>query len=355
MPYATASGPTRYASSLITTTTPASSAHHRCGRISSEPSSRRDRARSRSPTWAETSSVSSAADAAPGVVGLRIQVRQRRRAAGRGAHAGPWGRLVSRSGSRAGWPSAGSGCRRRATRPSTSSATRSAAARSRRGARRSARSCRSGPSAGPARPWPRYGCPGRTAIVQHQHFGPADDRPGQGQPLPLPAGQGQALLADPGVEPPGQPATKSAWARRSAAHTSSSLPSGCPSSTFSRTEAENRVGSSNATATRRRRSARSRSRTSVPSKRMWPPETSYNRFDQGRQRRLCPIRSPRPRRWSHRAGRPARPRAAGPAGRPGCRRSGSGRPRTADAPAGAGAAAGRSGEAIVTGLVITSK
>ena len=44
----------------------------------------------------------------------------------------------------------------------------------------------------------------RQRIVEHEDPGPADDRPGQGQALPLAARQRQALLADAGVEAPGQ-------------------------------------------------------------------------------------------------------------------------------------------------------
>ena len=42
----------------------------------------------------------------------------------------------------------------------------------------------------------------RQRVVEDQHARPADHRPGQRQPLALPAGQREALLADPGVEAP---------------------------------------------------------------------------------------------------------------------------------------------------------
>ena len=69
---------------------------------------------------------------------------------------------------------------------------------------------------------------------------------GQRDPLPLPAGQRHALLADPGVEPPRQVVGEPACAAVSAASISSSDASGAPNVTFSRTLAENSVASSNA-------------------------------------------------------------------------------------------------------------
>ena len=44
----------------------------------------------------------------------------------------------------------------------------------------------------------------RQRVVEHEDPRPADDRPGQGEALPLSAGQGEALLADAGVEAPGE-------------------------------------------------------------------------------------------------------------------------------------------------------
>ena len=44
----------------------------------------------------------------------------------------------------------------------------------------------------------------RQRVVEHQHARPADHGPGQREPLPLPARQRQALLADPRVQPPRQ-------------------------------------------------------------------------------------------------------------------------------------------------------
>ena len=41
-------------------------------------------------------------------------------------------------------------------------------------------------------------------VVEHQDARPGQHRPGQREPLALTAGQGHALLADPGVEPPRQ-------------------------------------------------------------------------------------------------------------------------------------------------------
>ena len=41
----------------------------------------------------------------------------------------------------------------------------------------------------------------RQGVVEHQDLRRGEDRPGQREALPLPAGQAHALLADPGVEP----------------------------------------------------------------------------------------------------------------------------------------------------------
>ena len=41
----------------------------------------------------------------------------------------------------------------------------------------------------------------RQRVVEHQDLRRGEDRPGQRKPLPLPAGQAHALLADAGVEP----------------------------------------------------------------------------------------------------------------------------------------------------------
>ncbi|EFL36863.1 predicted protein [Streptomyces viridochromogenes DSM 40736] len=43
-------------------------------------------------------------------------------------------------------------------------------------------------------------------LVQEEHLGVADQGPGDGEPLPLPAGQPRAVFADQGVEAPGKPA-----------------------------------------------------------------------------------------------------------------------------------------------------
>ncbi len=41
----------------------------------------------------------------------------------------------------------------------------------------------------------------RQGVVEHQDLGCGEDGPSERQPLPLPAGQAHALLADPGVQP----------------------------------------------------------------------------------------------------------------------------------------------------------
>ena len=77
--------------------------------------------------------------------------------------------------------------------------------------------------------------------------------------------------------PHGRSRTKPAWAAASAASIASSSASGAPKPTFSRTLAENRVGSSNAQLTRARSSGSGRLRMSVPSSRMAPEVTSASR------------------------------------------------------------------------------
>ena len=145
-------------------------------------------------------------DPAPGVVGVRVQIRQR---------GGCVMFVTCSSTARPGWP-AGRGSRDR--RPSVRHGCR---------ARRSGRR----PAAPPGRPaWtvdarcattsavvagqhrpqrlldPGLGVDVQRGqrVVQHQHLRVADHRPGQRQPLPLAAGQRQALLADPGVQAPRQ-------------------------------------------------------------------------------------------------------------------------------------------------------
>ena len=118
----------------------------------------------------------------------------------------------------------------------------------------------------------------RQRVVQHQHRRARDDRAGQGKPLPLPAGQRQPFLADPGVEPPRQLVRRNrACATASAASISSSVASGRPSSTFSRTLIENSTGSSNTVAICCATTVRRRSRTSTPSRVIRPAVTSYSR------------------------------------------------------------------------------
>ena len=72
-----------------------------------------------------------------------------------------------------------------------------------------------------------------------------------------------------------------------AARMSSSLASGRPSVTFSRTLIENSVASSNAVATMRRRLCRVRSRVSTPSMVTRPAVASYSRGTSAGERRLA--------------------------------------------------------------------
>ena len=55
---------------------------------------------------------------------------------------------------------------------------------------------------------------GRGRVVEDQHPGIGDQRPGQRHPLPLPAGQREALLADHGVVPLRQPGDELVRLRR---------------------------------------------------------------------------------------------------------------------------------------------
>ncbi len=107
--------------------------------------------------------------------------------------------------------------------------------------------------------------------------GLAEDGPGQREPLPLPAGQRHALLADPGVQAPGQVVDELGLRRAERGPDESSVAPGLPSATFSLTLAENSVGSSNAQATsvRRRRAAGRGCR--CPSSRIVPPVASASR------------------------------------------------------------------------------
>ena len=77
--------------------------------------------------------------------------------------------------------------------------------------------------------------------------------------------------------PQGRSATNSAWAASRAARIASSVASLTPKPTFSRTLAENSVGSSNAQPTRLRSSGSGSSRMSVPSSVIRPPVTSASR------------------------------------------------------------------------------
>ena len=88
-------------------------------------------------------------------------------------------------------------------------------------------------------------------VVEDQHRRPGQDGPGQRHPLPLAAGQRHALLADPGVQAPGQVVHEAGLGRgqRRLDRPRRWRP-GAPKLTFSLTLAENRVGSSNAQPTR---------------------------------------------------------------------------------------------------------
>ena len=89
----------------------------------------------------------------------------------------------------------------------------------------------------------------RQRVVEHEHRGLRRDRPGEREPLPLSAREAEALLADRGVEPVGQVVDEVGLRDLERL---GAVPARCradaPSSTLSRTDAENSVASSNAIA-----------------------------------------------------------------------------------------------------------
>ena len=121
----------------------------------------------------------------------------------------------------------------------------------------------------------------RERVVEHEHRGPSRDRPREREALALAAGQAEPLLADRGVDAVGQlvdevrlgDVERPVQIRLRAVL----RPVGAPSSTLSRTDAENSVASSNAIATCVRSSLRVSARTSTPSIARRPPVTSKSR------------------------------------------------------------------------------
>ncbi len=154
--------------------------------------------------------------------------------------------------------------------------------------------------------------------------------------------------------PQGSSSTKPAWATCTADRTCSWLPPGVPSRTFSRTDAENSVGSSKATATLDRNSARSNSLMSTPSSAIDPSVTSYIRFT-----RLVSVVLPEPVAPTRASVSPGFSSRSMPRSRSSLLGAASAKwkrtPENVRRPRDCGAAVGSVGEVTVTGESITSK
>ena len=112
-------------------------------------------------------------------------------------------------------------------------------------------------------------------LVEDDHAGVGQQQPGDGEPLPLAAGEPVAALADDGVEPAGQARDQGASrARRSADHSSSSVASTLASSRLDRMESWNRWPSWVTMPEVERSASKLRSRTSTPPSRTAPASTS---------------------------------------------------------------------------------
>ena len=135
-------------------------------------------------------------------------------------------------------------------------------------------------------------------VVEHEHARAAEHGPGEREPLPLAAGQRHPLLADPGVQAPRQVVREPRLGEvERGLDVGVGGASGRPRVTFSRTLAENRIGSSKAVATTVRSSGRATSRTSMPVDRHPAAVTSASRGSEHRERRLA-----RPARADEREG-----------------------------------------------------
>ena len=102
----------------------------------------------------------------------------------------------------------------------------------------------------------------RQGVVENQNRRAGNDRACQGEPLPLPAGQAGALLADAGVEPEGQVIDELRSRNVDRCYQLRVRGIGAPEPEFSATDMENSVGSSKAVAMVSRRADRLRSRMS---------------------------------------------------------------------------------------------
>ena len=194
-PRPTSHGPARMATLARTMRTRMATTWTRCGPSRSR-SSRRERWRRNEDRPGETSSASSAAmprqaSAGDWLIGALPRSGRARRSSGPGT-----ARSVA-SSSR--WvPTA-------AITPPDSSATRSASSTvDGRWATTSAVDMVSTSPSARGRPWPRCARRARTAGRRAAARAAGQDGPGQRDALALAAGQGHALLADPGVQAPGQ-------------------------------------------------------------------------------------------------------------------------------------------------------
>src|SRR5207248_11124929 len=117
----------------------------------------------------------------------------------------------------------------------------------------------------------------RQRIVEHQYPGLPEHRAGQGESLPLPAGQRQSLFADPGIQAPRQVVHELGLGHGERLRDLLVGGVGRPRVRFSRTDMENSVASSKATPMTARRLSSVRSRMPLPSRVIRPPETSWSR------------------------------------------------------------------------------
>ena len=130
----------------------------------------------------------------------------------------------------------------------------------------------------------------RERVVEHVDVGLRDERPGDRQPLALPARHVGAALLDPLSSPPGIACTKSvACATSSAAHISSSVASGLPNCRLLATVPEKRYGRCGTKPIVLHSTSGSRSRTSTP-----PTSTVPSVLSNSRRMRLTSVVLPAP-------------------------------------------------------------
>ena len=202
---------------------------------------------------------------------------------------------------------------------------------------------------------PRCGRPAPTAGRRARApRGPADHRAGQRQPLPLAAGQRQALLADPRVQPPGQRRRRSSACAISSARRTSSSPASRRAQRHVLPDRRGeqrrrpRTPSPRACAARPAR----RSRTSTPSSVIAAAGDVVAAGGPARSAWSCPTRSRRPAPSSRRADVQVDPaqHVGGGAGKPEAHRLQPNPPRT-----GCAGARGRAGSVTVEAVSRTSQ